>query len=315
VAFASATPTAKGIPGCVPSISGTLDFCMEWNAEGQLKRITLNGNEVARFSYDPKGRRVEKVASGVTTSYLYAGEDILREVRGTTTLKYVHGRGFDEPLAREDSAGALTYFHTDGLGSIVKLTNQAGAVAHEYRYDAWGSVEAGANEPGYAFTGREWDPGTGLYYYRARYYDPKIGRFISEDPARFRGGPNPYSYVFNNPVIFADPHGDVPVLVGIGLGAAGVLAATGVAVVVFYPEYAPGWLKTVVTSLLPLGPAVDAIGPEVPDAAIKIKQRREEELRLLCSMEPCAVCRKPVRSARKRRTSVSSRSAVEGREC
>jgi RHS repeat-associated protein len=58
-----------------------------------------------------------------------------------------------------------------------------------------------------AFTGREWDPETNLYYYRARYYDPKIGRFISEDPIGFGGGVNFYAYALGNPVSFIDPSG------------------------------------------------------------------------------------------------------------
>jgi YD repeat-containing protein len=106
---------------------------MEWNAEGQLTRVLVNGNEVARFAHDPLGRRVEKAASGITTGYAYDGADILREVRGAITHKYVHGPGIDEPLAREDGTGVLTYFHTDGLGSIVKRTSQAGGIVHELR--------------------------------------------------------------------------------------------------------------------------------------------------------------------------------------
>lgn len=75
------------------------------------------------------------------------------------------------------------------------------------QYDAWGNLELGADQPGYAFTGREWDPETGLYYYRARYYDPRIGRFISEDPIGFLGGWNFYAYVENQPTRFSDPSG------------------------------------------------------------------------------------------------------------
>jgi len=138
--------------------------------------------------------------------------DILRETINdgstTTTYRYIHGPGIDEPLARENlSTGALQYYHADGLGSIVKITDGAGAITLSHQYDAWGNLELAADQPGYAFTGREWDPETGLYYYRARYYDPKVGRFISEDPIGFFGGVNFYSYAGGGPTNFRDPFG------------------------------------------------------------------------------------------------------------
>jgi RHS repeat-associated protein len=68
-------------------------------------------------------------------------------------------------------------------------------------------LEAGAGQSGYAFTGREWEPEAGLHYYRARYYDPRIGRFISEDPIGLRAGVNLYAYVLGNPVTAVDPFG------------------------------------------------------------------------------------------------------------
>ena len=74
-------------------------------------------------------------------------------------------------------------------------------------YDGWGNLQAGGTTSGYAFTGREWDPETSLYYYRARYYRPQIGRFMSEDPVRFLAGPNSFGYVANDPVNGTDPHG------------------------------------------------------------------------------------------------------------
>ena len=76
--------------------------------------------------------------------------------------------------------------------------------------DAWGNLESGASEPGFSFTGREWDPEIGLYYYRARYYDPKVGRFIGEDPIGFGGGNNFYGYVNANPTNSRDPLGLYP---------------------------------------------------------------------------------------------------------
>jgi RHS repeat-associated protein len=93
------------------------------------------------------------------------------------------------------------------------MTDAAGNVVHSYQYDAWGNIEAETGAPvdgvQYAFTGREWDPETGLYYYRARYLDPKVGRFISEDPIGLADGLNLYTYVHGNPVTRIDPTGMV----------------------------------------------------------------------------------------------------------
>lgn len=177
-----------------------------WNAENQLTKVEKNSVEQARFAYDPLGRRVEKVAGGVTTSYAYDKHDAIREVRGAAVLKYVHGPEMDEPLAVDDGT-AFSYFHADGLGSIVKRSDAAGAVTLTRQYDAWGRLELGTNEPGYAFTGREWEPEIGLLQNRARYYDPGTARFVQEDPARFDGGVNFFAYVGNNPGTFFDPLG------------------------------------------------------------------------------------------------------------
>jgi RHS repeat-associated protein len=73
--------------------------------------------------------------------------------------------------------------------------------------DPWGNPILRKSTSGYAFTGREWDPETNRYYNRARYYDPKLGRFISEDPIGFAGGANLYRYVRDNPVTWTDPFG------------------------------------------------------------------------------------------------------------
>ncbi len=184
---------------------GTDTWTYSWNAENQLTKVEKNGAEQARFAYDPLGRRVDKTG-GITTAYTYDGRRILREVRGAATLKYVHAPGLDEPL-RADDGTATSYFHSDALGSVAKVTDSAGAAAVTRQYDAWGNLELGGSEPGYSFTGREWDPETGLYYYRARYYAPKNGSFISEDPVDYGNGLSRYGYVLDNPIGLVDPLG------------------------------------------------------------------------------------------------------------
>jgi RHS repeat-associated protein len=189
-----------------------------WNAENQLIRVCKDltppqtcdsdGVAVASFKYDPMERRIEKVAGGTTYSYTYDKEDIAREVRSDgTTRRYVHGPSIDEPLAWENGWGARTYYHADGLGSVVRHTDGDGLVVLDRRYDAWGNLESGQQEPGHAFTGREWDSEASAFYYRARYYDPSIGRFLSEDPIGFSGGLNFYAYVNGRPTTLADPTG------------------------------------------------------------------------------------------------------------
>ena len=98
------------------------------------------------------------------------------------------------------------YFLQDHLGSTTALTNSLGATVSQMSYDAFGDSSA-SSLTRYDYTGRERDPDTGLLYYRARWYDPQVGRFISEDPAEFAGGRNWYSYVSNNPANFTDPLG------------------------------------------------------------------------------------------------------------
>jgi RHS repeat-associated protein len=184
-----------------------------WNAEGQLKWVCntttpcSEASSVASFKYDALGRRVEKRIGSTVQGFTYDGEDILRWVRSpNSTWIFTHGPGIDEPLARVNEDGTWRFFHADGLGSIVAVTNSTGVVTDAIDYDPFGQILSGT-PPRHAFTGREWDSETGLYYYRARYYDPKLGRFISEDPIGFLGGINFYSYALNDPVNLTDPFG------------------------------------------------------------------------------------------------------------
>ena len=119
-------------------------------------------------------------------------------------------------------ANATVFYHQDGLGSVTDLTDSTGAVAKSYSYDAYGNIleSPGALEQPYTYTGREFDAESGLYYYRARYYDPANGRFVRYDPIGLRGGLNLYRYAFDNPIRFTDPQGTDAWVGGEGSGIA-----------------------------------------------------------------------------------------------
>jgi len=203
-----------------PDKSGLLT----WDYENRLIRIEKSkGNTEKRtttFKYDPLGRRIEKqhvtiidgITKTTTTSYIYDNDNIILEIVNdgatTTSTFYTHGQGIDEPLAMERN-GNYYYYHADGLGSITAITDASRNIVQSYSYDSFGMVKPSTNfRNSYTYTGREWDRETGLYYYRARYYDPMEGRFVSRDPISFSGGDvNLYGYTGNNPINRTDPDG------------------------------------------------------------------------------------------------------------
>ena len=190
-----------------------------YDAENRLTKVEdfAAGNPTpaatSTYRYDGLGRRIEKVANGQTKRYIYDGEDILLEYDGANVLqaRYTHGPGIDEPIA-VTKGGATFFYHQDGLGTVTDLTDSAGAIAKSYAYDAYGTIleSPGTLEQPYTYTGREFDAESGLYYYRARYYDPMVGRFNSADPIGLFGGMNLYRYVSNNPAGLKDVWGLEP---------------------------------------------------------------------------------------------------------
>ena len=204
----------------------------------------VSNGTTANYKYDGLGRRVEKdVVSATTkvTRFIYDNEDILLELDGSNNIlsRYTHGPGIDEPLILE-KGGASFFYHADGLGSIIELTDATGAVAKSYSYSSFGKIESETNpalfQP-YTFTGREFDSETGLYFYRARYYDLNIGRFLQEDPVPGLTSQslNRYAYVRNNPPSLFDANGKEAVAATIGLSfsfppAAIPLVAVGVGI-------------------------------------------------------------------------------------
>jgi RHS repeat-associated protein len=180
-----------------------------WDARNRLKTITAPGL-AAGFAYDALGRRTTKTMNGVSTSFLYDGLNPVQEKTGAVvTANTLPGLGIDEYFTRTDSTGARTVL-PDALGSSVALTDGTGTLQTQYSYEPFGNTSAAgaASTNPLQYTGREND-GTGLYYYRARYYSPKLQRFISEDPIEFAGGDvNLYAYVKNRPLLFTDPLGN-----------------------------------------------------------------------------------------------------------
>ena len=172
----------------------------------------------ATFKYDPFGRRIEKVftqnSTTTTTNYLYDGDNAIETVdqNGNLLTKFAQGQNIDEPLA-ESVGGAAYDYEQDGLGSVTSLTNSSGALALTYTYDSFGKITAssGSVSNPFRYTGRDFDSETGLYYYRARYYDPTTGRFLREDPLKgISDSVNFYEYVQNNPINLIDPAGMSP---------------------------------------------------------------------------------------------------------
>jgi RHS repeat-associated protein len=179
-----------------------------WNARNQL--VAINGASVAaNFSYDGLGRRQGKTINSASAQFLYDDVNPVQELTGSTVAANVlTGLGIDEYLMRTDSTGAGSFLH-DALGSTVALTDVTGSVATTYTYEPFGATTIGGTPSGnpFGYTGREND-GTGLYYYRARYYQPGLQRFISGDPIGFASGDfNLYAYVRNSPTRFGDPRG------------------------------------------------------------------------------------------------------------
>ncbi|MGH9763967.1 MAG: RHS repeat-associated core domain-containing protein, partial [Blastocatellia bacterium] len=178
----------------------------QWDARGRLTQVTLPSNEAVTYQYDPFGRRISTTSGGVSTNFLYDGQDVVLD-KGSdgNSTNYVNGATVDEKLEQTGTTGPL-YFTQDRLGSTTTLTDAMGNVAESEAYDAFGA-SAGSALTRYGFTGRELDSSTGLMFYRARWYDPAQGRFLTEDPLGYGSGLNLYRYVGDDPVGFTDPMG------------------------------------------------------------------------------------------------------------
>ncbi|HQY58231.1 MAG: RHS repeat-associated core domain-containing protein [Nitrospira sp.] len=178
-----------------------------WDTRNRLTGMSRTGL-TASFAYDGLGRRKSKTINGTTTGFWYDGVDILAELSGSTpTATYIRSLSIDEPFIRRHAAGD-EFYQTDALGSSVVLTDINGATQTAYTFEPNGATTiTGISTNPFQYTGRESDA-TSLYYFRARYYDPKVHRFLGEDPIGFSAGDvNLYAYVGNSPINYSDVRG------------------------------------------------------------------------------------------------------------
>ena len=207
------------------------DQTLFWNSIGQLDSVRTDqgiASDTVRFGYDASGRRVRKTVGRsstpscqfgpcrhYTTRYLYTGEQVVAEVdSATNTAVRVYAMyGIDAPHSVK--TGGKTYFYIQEIGAahvVGLISADSTKIKDRYRYAPFGqledSLESVANPLRY--TGREYDKESQLYYYRARYYDQSISRFVSEDPIGLAGGINQYEYAGGDPVNANDPSGLCP---------------------------------------------------------------------------------------------------------
>lgn len=191
--------------------SGTLDDTLFWNSIGQLDSVKVGTTKVS-FGYDGMGRRVRKTVGAVVYKYIYDGDQILMiDSLGTRVKLFTNYPGVDQPHSVVLNTKARYYYLSESTaGSVWAMIDSMGAVKNSYHYAPYGTLvdssETVKNNP-YRYTGREYDPETQLYYYRARYYDPALGRFVSEDPSGENSGVNQYAYAEGNPASLRDPSG------------------------------------------------------------------------------------------------------------
>jgi len=208
------------------NLTGDGNYTYNYDSQNRLIEVESGGSAIAKYYYDYAGRRIAKVTGSVTTTYCYDGDQVIAEYENAALKrKFIYGPGIDEPVCLIDVNGqteTFYYYHYDGLGSVVALSDENSDIVERYEYDVFGKptiwdadkqtnyTESQYDNP-YMFTGRRYDDETSIYYYRARYYKSEIGRFLQTDPigyiVSYMGLLNMYTYAGNNPSTLVDPYG------------------------------------------------------------------------------------------------------------
>jgi RHS repeat-associated protein len=195
-----------------------------YDSENRLRTTVVANGLSATYDYDAVGRRISKAVSGQsTTYYLLDGDEEIAEydASGNVLRRYITGPAIDDRIATAEGGSISnppkTYFHVNHQGSIIAMADSAGNITgcaagincQRLSYDEYGNLGAGSVTTGqpYRYTGRRFDEETGLYYYRARYYSPVLGRFLQTDPVGYDDDINLYAYVGGDPINKGDPTG------------------------------------------------------------------------------------------------------------
>jgi len=198
------------------NLTGDGTYTFTYDEENRL-RTASGAGYTSTYEYDPLGRRRAKIVNGVTTRYASDGAEEIEERDASQVVlrKYVYGQGIDDRIAMLDATcagGGRCFYLTNWQGSATTLVNQDGTLNAVYHYGPYGEgtnwtpSDALTGNP-FRYTGRRVDPETGLYYYRARYYSPRTGRFLQTDPVGTKDDLNLYAFVGNDPLNRVDPSG------------------------------------------------------------------------------------------------------------
>ncbi|MDV3352054.1 peroxidase family protein [Leptothoe sp. LEGE 181152] len=216
-----------------------------WDQRNRLTAVVTTDSDgtvltEAAYTYDAYDRRIAKVVDAdgdgaeapTEERFVYDGDHIalVFDGEGNQTHRYLHGPQVDQVLAEETADGETRWALTDHQGTVRDVIDNQGTVLNHITYDSFGQVTSETNldiDFRFGYTGRELDDETGLMYYRARYFDPAVGTFVSEDPLGFDAGDaNVYRYVFNSPTNFTDPSGNIATRI-VQQGAFGLLRRGG----------------------------------------------------------------------------------------
>jgi RHS repeat-associated protein len=181
----------------------------DYDLENRLLSVVEGGVTTGALEYDPLGRLRSYAAGGTTTEFLYDGDRLIAEyVSGALARRYAHGPGVDEPLIWYEGSGVSSgqnWLIADRQGSIIATTNASG-VSTTYAYDPYG-VPREWSGPRFRYTGQAILAELRLYHYKARVYDPVIGRFLQTDPIGHADDFNLYTYGANDALNHSDPLG------------------------------------------------------------------------------------------------------------